>query len=225
MHAGHGVEDMRLVDAQAGLTLQFVGEDVQQDLRIGIRVDMAQILAEQILFELPGIGEVAVVRQTDAERRVDVKRLCLGAGLAAGGRIAHMADAHIAQQPQHVPGMEHVAHQTVVLAQIQALLVAGHDAGGILSAMLQDGQAVVQGLIDPFTRHDTDDSTHGSYLSLRSARYSPGDRIEHYPPCPWAGNRPATAPAVRNAAAARSPATRGPAAAPSVRRASPAPRR
>ena len=43
--------------------------------------------------------------------------------------------------------LEHVPHQAVVLAQVDAITVAGEDAGGILAAMLQDQQAVVDGLI------------------------------------------------------------------------------
>jgi hypothetical protein len=60
--------------------------------------------------------------------------------------------------------MEHIAYQAIVFAQIQTLIITGHDAGGILSTMLQYGQPIVQGLIDSFATHDTYDSTHCSYF-------------------------------------------------------------
>ena len=65
---------------------QFVGEHVQQHLGVGVGVDMAKIMAEHVGLEFFGIGQVAVVRQHDAERRIDVEGLRLGqAGGGAGG--------------------------------------------------------------------------------------------------------------------------------------------
>ncbi len=66
MDTGHGLEDMADVHLQLRVTLQLVGQHVQQDLGIGIGVDLAQVFLEQLLLELVGIGEVAVVCQADA---------------------------------------------------------------------------------------------------------------------------------------------------------------
>ena len=57
------------------------------------------------------VGQVAVVHEHDAERRVDVERLRLFLAVGvAGGRIAHLPEADVARQRAHVAGAEHVAH-------------------------------------------------------------------------------------------------------------------
>jgi hypothetical protein len=74
-----------------------------------------------------------------------------------------MANAHITQQSQHMPRVEHVTHQTIIFAQIQTLAVAGDNPCRILAAVLKYCQPVVQGLIDAIARYDADDSTHGDF--------------------------------------------------------------
>ncbi len=71
-----------------------------------------------------------------------------------------MTDAHVAHQALHVALLEHITHQAVVLAQKQATIMAGHDAGSVLAAMLKDGKRVIQRLIDVRLADDTDDATH-----------------------------------------------------------------
>jgi hypothetical protein len=46
--------------------------------------------------------------------------------------------------------MEDVANQTIVLAQAQLIAVAGHDAGRVLSAVLQNRQRIIDGLVNRF---------------------------------------------------------------------------
>ena len=115
------------------------------------------------------VGQVAVVREADAVRRIDVERLRLGGAVAAGRRVAHVADADVALELQHVPLLEHVAHQADVLAQEQLAFVLGHDARGVLAAVLQHGQRVVDLLVDGAEAHDSDDSAHG--LAPSGARF------------------------------------------------------
>ena len=160
VHAGHGAEDVLLVDAQLAELLQLVGEDVEQHLGIRVRVDVALVFPEQGLTQGFRVGEIAVVSQADAVGGIHIEGLGLGTALAARRGVADMTDAHAAAQVQHVTLGEDVTHQAVVLAQIETVPVTGHDARGILPAMLQDGQAVVQRLIDGFVRYDSDDPTH-----------------------------------------------------------------
>ena len=78
-----------------------------------------------------------------------------------------MTDADVASQPDHVPGMKHVAYQAVVLAQIQtAFVVAGHDPGGVLATVLQYRQGIIDGLVDRFTGNDPDNAAHAIYPCL-----------------------------------------------------------
>ena len=81
--------------------------------------------------------------KADAVRRIDVERLGLGRVVATRGGIADVPDADVALEPQHVLLLEHVADQAIVLAQEDLALVRGHDARGILSAMLQYRQRIV----------------------------------------------------------------------------------
>src|SRR5688572_15933093 len=57
--------------------------------------------------------------------------------------------------------MEHVSHETIILAQIQFAVIAGHDTGCILTTMLKDGQAVIQRQIYIRFADYADYATHG----------------------------------------------------------------
>ncbi len=95
-----------------------------------------------------GIGEVAVVGQHQAERGIHVERLGLGGimGRARGG-IAHMGDAPIALQVPHVARAKHVAHQTGPLVHAKTPRIRGGDSRGVLAAVLEHLQAIVEQLV------------------------------------------------------------------------------
>ena len=59
-----------------------------------------------------------------------------------------MADTHVANQGTHVARPKHVTHQATAFVHIEGVAIGGDNPGGILSAMLQDLQAVVEELID-----------------------------------------------------------------------------
>ncbi len=83
-----------------------------------------------------------------------------------------MADAHVAAQLFHVPLLEHVAHQAAALALEQLAVLGGDDAGGVLAAVLEDRERVVEAVIDGFRADDADDAAHGVRLlcAARKAR-------------------------------------------------------
>ncbi len=139
-----------------------MGEHVQQYFRVGVGVDVTQVGLVDLLGQLFDVGQVAVVCQGDAVRRVDVERLGLGRGRAARSRVAHVADADVADQALHVALLEHVAHQAIILAQEQPAVMAGHDTGSVLAAVLEDRKRVIQRLIDVRLTDDTDDATHAT---------------------------------------------------------------
>src|SRR3546814_1312069 len=68
-----------------------------------------------------GIGQIAVVGQGDAIRGIDVERLRLGRSRTAGGRVAHVADAHVAAQALHVLLGEHVRSEEHT-SELQSLM-------------------------------------------------------------------------------------------------------
>ena len=129
--------------------LELVGEHVDQHLGVAAGVDVAAVDVEQLLLQRRRVGEVAVVDEDDAVRRIDVERLrlLLAVGVA-GGRIAHLAEADVARQRAHVAGAKDVAHHAARLLHEALGALHRDDAGGVLAAMLQQQQGVVDQLVD-----------------------------------------------------------------------------
>ncbi|VFT76174.1 Uncharacterised protein [Klebsiella aerogenes] len=118
--------------------IQLTGENIEEDFGIRGGIDMAAFFFKQLFTQLVRIGQVAVMRQCDAIRRVNVKRLRLGGAGAARRRITHVANTHIALHTLHVAGFEYVAYQPVSLTQPEAVVgINGDDASGILSTVLE----------------------------------------------------------------------------------------
>jgi hypothetical protein len=157
---GDGREDVGGRDARRADALQLGGEHVQQHLGIGGGVEVATLLADQHLGELGRVGQVAVVAEADAVRRVDVERLRLGDPVAAGGRIADVADADVALEVEHGLLVEDVPDQARALVHRQQALARGDDARGVLATMLQHGQRVVDALVDRRRADDSDQTAH-----------------------------------------------------------------
>ena len=153
-------ENIRRRGARLAGMRQLAGQHIQQHFGIRTGVQVPAIFANQHFGQFGGVGQIAVVAEADAVGRVDEKRLRFGGGVAAGGGIADMADADVALQRQHVAMLEHIPHQAGLLAQEQLAFVEGHDAGGILAAMLQHRQRVIDLLIGRRVADDSDDSTH-----------------------------------------------------------------
>ena len=183
--------------------LELERQHVQQHFAVGVGVDVAKIELEELALQLFAVGQVAVVAERHAERRIDVERLRLGIGIrGAGGGIAAMADAGGAHEVAHVAGTEHVLHESRSLVHVENRTLAGDDARGVLAAVLQQQEAVVEQLVDRRMRDDADDATHES-----TTPFSPRG---HEVTCGPRGNNQAAAP-IRTvtrvpASARRSPA-------------------
>jgi len=128
---------------------------------------MAPVLADQHLGQLAGIGQVAVVAEADAVGRIHVEWLRIVGVVRAGRRVTHVSDADVAAQFDHVLLLEDIAHQARVLAHVELARLAGHDAGRILTAVLQDGQRIVDSLIHGTDPDHSDDTAH--VRNLRAA--------------------------------------------------------
>ncbi len=166
----HRGEDVLLGRLQLAAHGKFVGEHVEQHFRVGAGIHMAQIRLVDLLGQLIDIGQVAVVRQGNAVRRVDVERLCLGGTGATRGGVTDVADPHVADQALHMALLKDVANQAVILAQKQPAVMARDDTGCILAAVLQYGKRVIQRLIDVRLTDDADNATHARNLSVITGR-------------------------------------------------------
>ncbi len=143
------------------LLLQLVSEHVDEQLGVAVGVEVPAVDLEQLARELARVREVAVVDEDDAVRRVHVERLgllLLGGGAAR--RIPHMAEAHRAEQRAHVARAVGLAHLALRLDEVQHAPFGGRDAGRILAPMLQEGECVVDLLIDGARRDDPHDAAH-----------------------------------------------------------------
>ena len=130
---------------------------------------MAAVFALEHFGQLARIGEIAVVREADAVRRVHVEGLRFGGAVAPGRGIAHMAHADVALELLHVVLLEHIAHQALALAHEQLAFGDRGDARRVLAAMLQHRQRVIDPLIDSAGSDDSGNAAH-SVESLRWRR-------------------------------------------------------
>src|SRR5690606_11092465 len=144
----------------AGAALQLVRKNVQQHFGIRTGCEVAAVFPRQEVGELVEIREVAVVRQANAIRRVHVERLCLGSVRTSGGRVAHVTQAHIAGQLQHIALAEDIADKAVAFPDLQSCFARGDDTGRVLAAMLQHRQRIVDRLVDRALTNYSDNATH-----------------------------------------------------------------
>ena len=93
MHAAHRREHIGRRQRQTARGFfQLVGQHVEQHFGVAVGVDVAVVGGKQLGFQLGGVGQVAVVRQDQAKRRVDVKRLSLVFAVGIARRwVAHLA--------------------------------------------------------------------------------------------------------------------------------------
>ena len=83
-----------------------------------------------------------------------------------------MADAGAAAQRAHVAGAEDVGDLAVRLVHGEDAVVACGDACGLLAAVLQQEQRIVDGLISRGVRQHAGDATHGRTPGmLRTRQY------------------------------------------------------
>ena len=150
MQARDGAEHLVGVEVGAGdLLLQLVGEDVDEQLGIARGVEVAAVDIEEFRGQLACVREVAVVDERDAVRGIHVERLrLLFVGRAALGGVAHVPEAHVAQEAAHVTRAVRLAHLALGLLHVQGAAVGGRDARRILSAVLQQQERVVGLLVD-----------------------------------------------------------------------------
>ena len=105
---------------------------------------MTQVGAENMLAQFIGIGQIAVVGNKNTIGRIDIQRLCQRRAGAASGRIANMANTHIAHQTHHMTATKDIPRQAFALALMKLTISFGNNTSGILTAMLQHGQGIVK---------------------------------------------------------------------------------
>ena len=110
------------------------------------------------------------MRQHQAKRRIDIKRLRLvfTESVACCG-VAHLAQTHVAGQGAHIAGAKHIAHHALGLVHEKLAPLLGDDTGRILPAVLQQQQAVINQLVDGGLADNANYAAHGvSIMGLGS---------------------------------------------------------
>src|SRR5271168_2919473 len=92
-----------------------------------------------------------------------------------------MSDSYIAPEFEHVFLLKHVAHQPRILAHEQLAVLRGHDARGVLTAVLQHRQRIINALIDRAHPDHSDDSAHQEPPPPLGSDFDSGQALELRP--------------------------------------------
>ncbi len=128
----------------------------------GMEVELARCV-RQLLdqpLQLEGVGQVAVVRERDRPvgRRPE-RRLGVGPGAAAGGRVARVTHREVALERLEGGLVEDLGDQAHVLVHQDLAPVADRDPGRLLAPVLEGVEAEVAELRDVLPRRpDTEDT-------------------------------------------------------------------
>ena len=112
------------------------GEEGGDDLRVGGAAEGDPALL-QLVPELDRVGEVAVVGEGELAAVVAPDRLGVLPGAAAGGRVADVADRHVALERPQLLLVEDLGDEPRVPHGGDVAALAGRDPGRLLAAMLE----------------------------------------------------------------------------------------
>ena len=118
------------------------GEQRRDDLRVGGAAEGDAPLL-QLAPELDRVGQVAVVGERQLAAVVAPDRLRVLPGAAAGGRVADVADRHVALQRPQLLLVEDLGDEPRVAQRRDVAALAGGDPGRLLAAVLQRVEAEV----------------------------------------------------------------------------------
>ncbi len=162
VHSADRIEHLLGAERQPGhALLKLVREHIQQQLRVGVRVQVAPIDIVELGRQLTSVGQIAVVHEDQTVGRIHIERLRLFLirGCATRG-VAHMPEPDMAEQGTHVAGTIRLAHLPASLHHVELAAIGGGDSRRILTAMLQQQQAVVDLLVHVTGGNDADDAAH-----------------------------------------------------------------
>ena len=127
----HDVRD-RVLDALRGMR----GDQGGDDLRVR-RGAEPHALRGQLVVQLDRVDQVAVVAQSDRPAVVAVHGLRVLPSAAAGGRVAHVADRHLARERLEAALVEDLGDEAEVALGGDVTALGGGDAGRLLAAVLE----------------------------------------------------------------------------------------
>ena len=118
------------------------GEQRRDDLRVGGAAEGDAALLQRVPV-LDGVGQVAVVGEGQLAAVVAPDRLRVLPGAAAGGRVADVADRHVALERPQLLLVEDLGDEARVAHRRDVAALAGGDPGRLLPAVLERVEAEV----------------------------------------------------------------------------------
>ena len=118
------------------------GDEMQDHLGVGGRLADGALL-DQPLAQGERVGEIAVMGEREAAGiEIDEERLHVAQDRIAAGRVADMADGHVALEPlDHLARGEMIADEAEAALGMEMIAVEADDARGFLAAVLERVQA------------------------------------------------------------------------------------
>jgi hypothetical protein len=168
--AAHALEDLvgrgeDVLGAHAS-TLHGLGQGVGEDEEHGLQVAVAghgdPARLEIVVLDLLEVRHIAVVRHGDSDGKLEPEGLRVELVPGADGRVADVTDPHMPAQPGQVLFVEDLAHEAAPLLRAE-LLAEGHDARGVLTAVLnrEEARQQVRDDIFPVATQGCNESAHG----------------------------------------------------------------
>ena len=129
--------------------LKFVGEDVDKQFGVAVRVEVSTVILVQFAGQFASVREVPIVNEDDSVGGVDEEWLSLVVVCCTSvRRVADVTETEVSREPSHVTSAERFANLALGFCQVQGSTFACRDARGVLTAMLQQGEGVVNLLVD-----------------------------------------------------------------------------
>ena len=139
-HHDRGVGALHVLHDVGDRVLYVVGR-VRGDQRgddLGVRSrPEPHSLGGQLVVELDGVDQVAVVAQRHDPAVVPVDRLRVLPAAVAGRGVAHVSDRHLARERLQAPLVEHLGDEAHVALGGDVTALRGRDAGRFLAAVLE----------------------------------------------------------------------------------------
>jgi hypothetical protein len=98
---------------------------------------MTSLFSNEDVGELSGIGEITVMPEHHAVGRIHIKGLRFSGTIMARSGIAHVPDADIALEIEHVLLIKDIAHEPRAFTHRDKTARGGHDPRSILTPMLE----------------------------------------------------------------------------------------
>ena len=128
---------------------QLISKHVQKHFGVAGRIDMTTVQFVKFLSQLFGVCQIAVVSQNNTEGCIDVKRLrFIRSRCISLSRITYLSNTAVTEQVSHIASSKNVTHKAHAFMHMEMTSFNRTDTGGVLTAVLQQQECIVQPLVN-----------------------------------------------------------------------------